>query len=63
MGVNRVRGALHRGQTSKAADRLAISLIRAASSAEYVVGVSRLDMDSDLLPAELLPPNLTNWTG
>ena len=62
VGVNRVRDVLHRGQTSKASGRPAISLIWAASSAEYVVGVSRVDMDSHLLPAELLP-NLTDWTG
>ncbi len=43
--------------------RPAISLIQVASSAEYVVGVSRVDMGSHLLPAELLPLNLTNWTG
>ena len=54
VGVNRSRGVLHRGQTSEASGRPTISLIRAASSAEYVVGVSRLDMDSHLLP-ELLP--------
>lgn len=55
VAVNRIRGVLHRGQTSKASGRPAISLIRAASSAEYVVGVSRVDMESHLLPAELLP--------
>ena len=55
VGVNRIRGVLHRGQTSEASGRSAMSLIRAASSAEYVVGVSRVDMESHLLRAELLP--------